>query len=305
MPRSRRTFDIDEFVRECLEAWEAAGAEAVKDVLDRTLRRGCAPVRECFGDPREAHLQVLYAGPELVIENMVWAPGMSYPAHNHNTPVMTGVYAGVEINDFYHPSPHAGGRLQRTGTVDIGEGDAVLMGYDAIHRIANPNRRSFTGAFHIYMGDYLHSSRSIWYPDEASETPASFALTKDIFAAANRGLVAARVAESEPESEPGAEPESEPGAGPGPGSGSEPEPERAAVPAGVSPPVITIPPAPPVPAAAPAAALAAAPPSAAPTTPPPASPPPARGPRPPSPRPPLHPPGDQGSPAHPNSPPHT
>ena len=196
MPRSRRKFDIDEFVRECLQAWEADGADAVKDVLDRTLGRGCAPVRECFGDPREAHLQVLYPGPELVIENMVWAPGMSYPAHNHNTPVMTGVYAGLEVNDFYHSAgPRTGGRLQRTATVDINEGEAVLMAHDAIHRIANPNRRTFTGAFHIYMGDYLHSSRSIWYPDEASETPASFAVTKDIFAAANRDLAAARAAE--------------------------------------------------------------------------------------------------------------
>jgi len=198
MPRSRRKFDIDEFVRECLQAWEADGADAVKDVLDRTLGRGCAPVRECFGDPREAHLQVLYPGPELVIENMVWAPGMSYPAHNHNTPVMTGVYAGLEVNDFYQQTrSRKGGRLQRTATVDINEGQAVLMAHDAIHRIANPNRRTFTGAFHIYMGDYLHSSRSIWYPDEASETPASFAVTKDIFAAANRDLAAARAAEAE------------------------------------------------------------------------------------------------------------
>lgn len=197
MPRSRRKFDIDEFVRECLQAWETEGADAVKDVLDRTLGRGCAPVRECFGDPREAHLQVLYPGPELVIENMVWAPGMSYPAHNHNTPVMTGVYAGLEVNDFYRAQSRAGGRLQRTRTVDINEGEVVLMAHDAIHRIANPNRRSFTGAFHIYMGDYLHSSRSIWYPDEASETQASFALTKDIFAAANRDLVASRAADAE------------------------------------------------------------------------------------------------------------
>ncbi|MEZ0108949.1 putative metal-dependent enzyme (double-stranded beta helix superfamily) [Catenulispora sp. EB89] len=199
MPRSRRKFDIDEFVRECLQAWEADGADAVKDVLDRTLGRGCAPVRECFGDPREAHLQVLYPGPELVIENMVWAPGMSYPAHNHNTPVMTGVYAGLEVNDFYQTQSRRGGRLQRTATVDINEGEAVLMAHDAIHRIANPNRRTFTGAFHIYMGDYLHSSRSIWYPDEGSETPASFAVTKDIFAAANRDLAAARAADAEQE----------------------------------------------------------------------------------------------------------
>jgi len=215
MPRSRRKFDIDEFVRECLQAWEADGADAVKDVLDRTLGRGCAPVRECFGDPREAHLQVLYPGPELVIENMVWAPGMSYPAHNHNTPVMTGVYAGLEVNDFYQQTrSRKGGRLQRTATVDINEGQAVLMAHDAIHRIANPNRRTFTGAFHIYMGDYLHSSRSIWYPDEASETPASFAVTKDIFAAANRDLAAARAAEAEQDVH------KKKGAPPGPGLGA-------------------------------------------------------------------------------------
>jgi predicted metal-dependent enzyme (double-stranded beta helix superfamily) len=226
MPRSRRKFDIDEFVRECLEAWEADGADAVKLVLDRTLRRGCAPVRECFGDPREAHLQVLYAGPELVIENMVWAPGMSYPAHNHNTPVMTGVYAGLEVNDFYHQiGPRTGGRLQRTKTVDINEGQAVLMAHDAIHRIANPNRRTFTGAFHIYMGDYLHSSRSIWYPDEASEKPASFALTKDIFAAANRDLAAARAADAEQDahkkkSSAGIAASNGPGSGSGAPSGS-------------------------------------------------------------------------------------
>ena len=225
MPRSRRKFDIDEFVRECLQAWETEGADAVKDVLDRTLGRGCAPVRECFGDPREAHLQVLYPGPELVIENMVWAPGMSYPAHNHNTPVMTGVYAGLEVNDFYQPQSSTGGRLQRTETVDINEGEAVLMAHDAIHRIANPSRRSFTGAFHIYMGDYLHSSRSIWYPDDASETPASFALTKDIFAAANRDLAAARAAEADQDvhKKKGAPPGPVLGAGPtGPGSPSGP-----------------------------------------------------------------------------------
>ncbi|MBS2533938.1 hypothetical protein KGQ20_14280 [Catenulispora sp. NF23] len=226
MPRSRRKFDIDEFVRECLQAWEAEGADAVKEVLDRTLGRGCAPVRECFGDPRDAHLQVLYPGPELVIENMVWAPGMSYPAHNHNTPVMTGVYAGLEVNDFYHQTrSRKGGRLQRTATVDINEGEAVLMAHDAIHRIANPNRRTFTGAFHIYMGDYLHSSRSIWYPDEGSpEAEASFALTKDIFAAANRDLAAARAADGTVLTGTGAGPVPT-GTGPvptGPGSASGP-----------------------------------------------------------------------------------
>jgi len=227
MPESHRKFDIDEFVRECLEAWEGEGVDAVKDVLDRTLGRGCTPVRECFGDPHEAHLQVLYPGPELVIENMVWAPGMSYPAHNHNTPVLTGVYAGLEVNDFYHQiGTHSGDRLQKTGTVAINEGEAVLMAHDAIHRIANPSRRVFTGAFHIYMGDYLHSSRSIWHPDEASEKPASFALTKDIFAAANRDLAAARAADTEQELQRLRDAD-EPNTGPGSSSGPSGHPQGA------------------------------------------------------------------------------
>lgn len=192
MPRGSRKFDVDQFVADCLDAWGDGGAEAVKLVLERALTR-CSAVRDCFGEPDRAGLQVLYPGPELVVENMIWAPGMSYPAHNHNTPVMTGVYQGTEVNDFFHKiGPRTAARLSRTRTVDIIEGDAVLMAHDAIHRIENPDRRRFTGAFHIYMGDYLHSSRSIWYPDDSAEAPASFALTKDIFEAANKELEQAR-----------------------------------------------------------------------------------------------------------------
>lgn len=192
MLRGSRKFDIDEFVAACLSAWTTDGTAAVQEVLRRTLTGGCGAVRDVFGEPTRAGLTVLYPGPELVVENMVWAPGMYYPAHNHNTSVMTGVYAGTEVNDFY--SKVGGGPtapLERTRTVDILEGDTVLMAEDAIHRIANPDKRRFTGAFHIYIGDYLHSSRSIWYPGDAEE-PATFDLTKDIFAAANRELEAAR-----------------------------------------------------------------------------------------------------------------
>lgn len=192
MLRGSRKFDIDAFVGDCLVAWGADGPEAVKEVLDRVLRH-CGSVRRAFGEPTRAGLQVLYPGPELVVENMVWAPGMSYPPHDHRTPVMTGVYSGAEVNEFFHKiGPPDSGHLVSDQTVVIGTGDAVLMEYDAIHRIANPDRRRFTGAFHIYMGDYLHSTRSIWYPDGAAEAPASLAVTEGIFAAANLELASAR-----------------------------------------------------------------------------------------------------------------
>ena len=192
MPHGSRRFDIDDFIGDCLAAWGEGGPEAVKEVL-RCALTDTRSVQERFGEPQCAGLQVLYAGPEMVIENMVWAPRMSYPPHDHRTPVMTGVYAGIEVNEFFHKGTgSAVARLIPDETVVIGEGDAVLMAHDAIHGIANPDERRFTGAFHIYMGDYLHSTRSIWYPDVTSECPASLALTEDIFAAANRELVLGR-----------------------------------------------------------------------------------------------------------------
>lgn len=192
MPRFTKKLDLDTFVEDCLTAWHRDGPEAVKEVLERALHRPSA-VRAAFGEPTRAGLQVLYPGPELVIENMVWAPGMSYPPHDHRTAVMTGVYSGLEVNEFFHKIEVPDGPgLVAGDTVVIDTGDAVLMEHDAIHRIANPDPRRFTGAFHIYMGDYLHSTRSIWYPDGATEAPASLAITEDIFAAANRELALAR-----------------------------------------------------------------------------------------------------------------
>jgi predicted metal-dependent enzyme (double-stranded beta helix superfamily) len=192
MPRTAKKLDLEAFVDDCLAAWHAGGPEAVKEVLERALRKPAA-VRAAFGQPTRAGLQVLYPGPELVIENMVWAPGMSYPPHDHRTPVMTGVYSGLEVNEFFHKIELSDGvGLAQDDTVVIGTGDSVLMATDAIHRIANPDRRRFTGAFHIYMGDYLHTTRSIWHPDGAVEAPGSLAVTQDIFAAANRELALAR-----------------------------------------------------------------------------------------------------------------
>jgi len=192
MLRGPRKFDIDGFVGDCLDAWRNDGPEAVMEVLERALRHTGA-VRRAFGEPTQAGLQVLYPGPELVVENMLWAPGMSYPPHDHRTPVMTGVYSGSEVNQFFHKvGPADGGHLVADDTIVIGPGRAVLMARDAIHRISNPDRRRFTGAFHIYMGDYLHSTRSIWYPDGAAEAPASLAVTEGIFAEANRELALAR-----------------------------------------------------------------------------------------------------------------
>jgi predicted metal-dependent enzyme (double-stranded beta helix superfamily) len=184
MPKLPAKFDVDVFVEDCLVAWNKSGVEGVGEILKRSLADP-APIRETFGQPAEAGLTVLYPGPELVVENMVWAPRMTYPAHDHRTPVLTGVYSGSEVNEFFRKTgPH----LVPDRTVVIGTGETILLHRDAIHKIVNPDRRCYAGAFHIYIGDYLHSQRSIWHPDEAAEAPGSLAITEGIFAEANRGL---------------------------------------------------------------------------------------------------------------------
>ncbi len=42
-------------------------------------------------------------------------------------------------------------------------GDTVLLGDDTVHSVANPSRE-WTGALHVYGGDFFRTGRSMW-PD--------------------------------------------------------------------------------------------------------------------------------------------
>jgi predicted metal-dependent enzyme (double-stranded beta helix superfamily) len=180
-------FDVDEFVASCRTA--VAGDEplhAIKDVLERALRE---PERVAAAlPPVRAEIDPLHVSPELTVLKVVWAPGMSFPAHNHLMWAAIGLYAGQEDNVFYRRAEQT---LQQSGGRVISCGEVALLGPDVIHAVTNP-LRSYAGAIHVYGGDLPHAAgRSEWEAPSFAEVPYDFERTMRFFAEANSAPTAA------------------------------------------------------------------------------------------------------------------
>jgi predicted metal-dependent enzyme (double-stranded beta helix superfamily) len=94
---------------------------------------------------------------------------------------LIGLYGGREDNTFYRRSP-AG--LQVAGDKQLEIGDTALFGESLIHSVVNP-LRVFTGAIHIYGGDFFGTPRSDWDPDTLQERPYDVARARKLIADAN------------------------------------------------------------------------------------------------------------------------
>ena len=178
-------FDVDTLVMECLDALKEPDPQrVVRQILTRTLEKPEA-VQGALGKDLGG-LDFLYDSPELTVLNAIWAPGMKLYPHDHQLWAVIGIYGGVEDNTLYRRGPEhivpAGGR-------EIRESDVLALGADAIHAVANPERK-FTGAIHIYGGDFINQPRSQWDPDTLIERPYDLALTRRLFAEANEAWAA-------------------------------------------------------------------------------------------------------------------
>jgi predicted metal-dependent enzyme (double-stranded beta helix superfamily) len=179
------TFDLDALITDCREALsEPDPQRAVREILVRTLEKP-APVADALGKP-EGGLDILYNAEDLTVLNAIWAPGMVLFPHDHRMWACIGIYGGAEDNVLYRRGPHtivpAGGRTIR-------DSEVLALGSDAIHHVANPERR-FTGAIHIYGGDFVNQPRSAWDPDTLAERPFDLEETRRQFAQANRDWAA-------------------------------------------------------------------------------------------------------------------
>ena len=185
LPMTRSAFDLDRFIADCREA--LAGdlpQKAVREVMVRALSDP-APVRDALGEPR-AQVQTLHAAPDLVILNVIWAPGMTVMPHNHNMWAIIGLYDGREDNIFWRRiKDEAGGRIEAAGAKALSTGECTTLGHDIIHSVTNPVAR-FSGAIHIYGGDFFNAPRSEWNPETLLEGPYSVEKTVRIFEDANR-----------------------------------------------------------------------------------------------------------------------
>ena len=178
-------FDVDELVVTCRDALEESEPRrAIAEVLRRTLAEPASVAgvlaRSTGG------LELLHHAPDLTILNFVWAPQMALYPHNHRMWAAIGIYGGVEHNLLYRRTS-AG--IAPTGNKELGDGDVLLLGADAVHAVRNPTDR-FTGAIHVYGGDFVNEPRSQWDADGLVEEPFDLEQVKGVFAEANEAWAA-------------------------------------------------------------------------------------------------------------------
>jgi predicted metal-dependent enzyme (double-stranded beta helix superfamily) len=154
-------FDVEEFVADCRSALaETDRVGAVRSVLDRV---GSDPgaVAAVMGEPSRGGLTVLHHAPDLTVLQVVWTPGMAIGAHDHRMLAGIVVFAGHEDNAFFRRREE---RVEEASGRRLEEGDAYVMGDDIIHSVHGHDDR-YTGALHVYAGDFFDRERSMWFPD--------------------------------------------------------------------------------------------------------------------------------------------
>ena len=74
----------------------------------------------------------------------------------------------MKNNAFFRPV--ANQTIVASGGKELLEGDVQLLGDDVIHAVHNPSR-SYTGAIHVYGGDFIAQPRSQWDAETLVEQP--------------------------------------------------------------------------------------------------------------------------------------
>lgn len=174
-------FDLDTFVSDCRAALAETTPElAIKELLTRVLARP-TDVEAALGTPRRGEIRTLHHSAELTILDVIWTPGMAIYPHDHRMWAVIGLYGGREDNTFYRRTPNG---LGVVGGRQLETADVAVLGQHVIHAVANP-LREFTGAIHIYGGDFFAMPRSEWDPVTFRERPFDIENARRVYAEAN------------------------------------------------------------------------------------------------------------------------
>jgi predicted metal-dependent enzyme (double-stranded beta helix superfamily) len=171
-------FDTDQFIADCrAAAVETNNHTAVHEIVSRAVSEPDA-VLQTLGEPKSGGVHKIYHGDDLTIINVVWSPFMTILPHNHEMWAVIGVYTGREDNIYWRRVPDAeNGYIEAAGARSLGLSDAAPLGRDIIHSVTNPLKR-FTGAIHVYGGDFFDVERSEWDPE--SHTEQAYDLAKNV-----------------------------------------------------------------------------------------------------------------------------
>lgn len=171
------SFSVDQLIADCVEASEREGAHAgvaIDEVLSRAVINPTAIEAE-LGHPRDMPVfSTWHRSDTLTILHVVWPPDVDLVPHDHNGLWATiGLYGGQEVNRLFRSLPHGGVELRTTTTMR--PRDTIVLGGDTIHAVANPTRE-WTGAIHVYGGDYFADGKQMW--DDTEADPKPFVLDK-------------------------------------------------------------------------------------------------------------------------------
>jgi predicted metal-dependent enzyme (double-stranded beta helix superfamily) len=169
-------FDRDQFVEDCIAACATDQPRlAVKEVLDRAVSH---PSEVAAVLPAtKAEIERLHVSDDLTILKVVWSPGMRIFPHDHRMWAAIGIYGGQEDNSFFRRTPDG---VVSSGGKELREREVALLGDDTIHAVVNPGS-GYTGAIHIYGGDFFSEPRSEFDPETLEEQPYDVARTMALF----------------------------------------------------------------------------------------------------------------------------
>ena len=103
---------------------------------------------------------MIHRADELTILNVIWAPQMSIYPHDHRTWAVIGIYGGQEDNTFYRRRKDEPG-LDQVNALAHRSTRRSASALTPSTPSTNP-RRKFTGAIHVYGGDFFAIQRSEW-----------------------------------------------------------------------------------------------------------------------------------------------
>lgn len=163
------SFNLDRFIADCKSAIKGDKPQRLVAELVQHAVADPENVIDTIGKPKHAMIEKLYVSDSLTIVNVVWAPKMTLMPHNHNIWAIIGVYSGREDNIFWRRIPNdKHGRIEAAGAKSIAAGEVAKLGKNIVHSVTNPTA-SFTGAIHVYGGNFFELERSEWDPMSLEE----------------------------------------------------------------------------------------------------------------------------------------
>jgi len=163
--------DVAQLIRDCKSALqEDLPTKGIREAVTRAVSNEKAAIK-ALGKLNRGGVNKIFVSDELTILNIVWSPGLKIMPHNHNMWAVIGIYSGQEDNIFWRRvKDDKNGRIEEANRKSLGPTEVTVLGENIIHSVSNPTNK-FTGAIHVYGGDFFETHRSEWSFNSLEEQP--------------------------------------------------------------------------------------------------------------------------------------